>query len=179
MPQNVREKGPLNLDLQAAVKKLYQDGKIKKDKEISEKTGLSRSLVSNYINGRAPMSPNFKESFETVYHIKLKDFESIDDAAKNEVAMPDINAIYRDRYIQALEEDKAYFKRLVESSLIDIVDRQKTLQAEIQAVHQWDAQQAAGKDKARAAANLHHIQKLVAGNRERNGKKSSRAEVGK
>src|ERR1044071_6097504 len=111
MPQNVREKGPLNLDLQAAVKKLYQDGKIKKDKEISEKTGLSRSLVSNYINGRAPMSPNFKESFETVYHIKLKDFEFIDDTAKNEVATPDINAIYRDRYIQALEEDKAYFKR--------------------------------------------------------------------
>lgn len=177
MPQNVKTKGPLNVDLQLAVVELYKRGMIKKDKEIAEKTGFSAGQVSSYINGRAPMSPKFRETFETIFKVELADFVGPNDYDGSDNTDKLSEGSILAKYIKQLEEDKAFLKRLVESSLIDIADRQMTLQAEVQAVHQWDAQQAAAGNKAKEVKNLQHIHQLVAGNRERNGKTGKMVEA--
>lgn len=84
-----------------------------------------------------------------------------------------------EKYIRKLEENEAWLKKIVESSLGDIVERQRTIQAEIQAVQQWDVQIEAGGDKAKAEAALGHIRTLVAHNREKLSKKNIDAGVGK
>lgn len=58
-----------------AVQYLYGQGVIKKDKDISDKTGYNKATVSSYINGKIKPSADFTQAFERVFKVKLKDFE--------------------------------------------------------------------------------------------------------
>lgn len=61
--------------LASAVQYLYGKGIIKKDKDISDKTGYNKATVSSYINGKIKTSADFIQAFERVFKLKLKDFE--------------------------------------------------------------------------------------------------------
>ena len=59
----------------SAVQYLYGKGIIKKDKDISDKTGYNKATVSSYINGKIQPSADFIKAFERAFKIQLKDFE--------------------------------------------------------------------------------------------------------
>jgi transcriptional regulator with XRE-family HTH domain len=61
--------------LASAVQYLYGKGIIKKDKDISDKTGYNKATVSSYINGKINPSEEFTKTFERVFKVQLKDFE--------------------------------------------------------------------------------------------------------
>lgn len=61
--------------LASAVQYLYGKGIIKKDKDISDKTGYNKATVSSYINGKISPSEGFVKTFEKVFRLSLKDFE--------------------------------------------------------------------------------------------------------
>lgn len=84
-----------------------------------------------------------------------------------------------ERERKALEDDKAFFKGLLKSNLELLSGRQLTIQAEIQAIHQWDAQIVSGGDKAKEESALNHILSLVVHNRERLLKESIEPEKGR
>jgi transcriptional regulator with XRE-family HTH domain len=62
----------VNEDLIAAVEKLKGQRVIKKDADIAEKTGFSKSVVSNYLAGRVTASKNFMIKFYEVFDDEIK-----------------------------------------------------------------------------------------------------------
>lgn len=62
--------------LSHAVQYLYGKGTINKDKDIAERTGYNKATVSSYISGRTKPSADFLHKFESVFHLKLIDFEA-------------------------------------------------------------------------------------------------------
>lgn len=119
MPRKKINKGPYNVDLQHAVDYLYEQNIIDQDGEIAKRVKLSKGVVSTYLNGKAPMSDSFKTSFETAFNIKISDFRAVD---KNNVPAHHDDT-YRDKYINLLEDNQAFFKEMFRTSLGAILDR--------------------------------------------------------
>lgn len=95
-------------------------------------------------------------------------------------------ADYQEKYIQELNEKAqilkdqvSFLQDLVKTNLVGISNQQQIVQAEIQAVHQWDAQIAAKGDKEKEAIALRHIHQLSAGNLKKLRKKGTHAGVDK
>lgn len=109
MPHNAKKKGPYNIDLQNAVSHLYDKKIIRKDAEIVEKLGSSRGQVSNYVNGRAPASENFRNSFEKAFNLKLSEFAMPQD----QNGPVDAEDSYRAKYIKKLEDDNDLLTELI------------------------------------------------------------------
>jgi phage repressor protein C with HTH and peptisase S24 domain len=57
----------MNEDLIKAVELLKSRRIVKKDKEIAEKTGYDKSVISNYLSGRVKVSDSFMEKFNEVF----------------------------------------------------------------------------------------------------------------
>lgn len=74
MPLSEQYKGSYNIDLQNAVKHLYAQKIISKDKDIAVKMHKSPGTVSNYINGKSNASFRFRKSFEKAFNLMLADF---------------------------------------------------------------------------------------------------------
>jgi len=132
MPANVKQKGPYNIDLQNAVKHLYNEKVITQDKEIADNTGFSKGQVSSYVNGRSPMSESFKTMFEKTYRLNLADFTTpltipgspahnsgtkLDEAIKRERAAADRERESWERERRSLVEDKAFLQDLIRTNL--------------------------------------------------------------
>lgn len=115
MPQVNKDISIYNIDLQMAVRHLYDIGAITKDKEIADKTKFSPGQVSSYINGRAVMSLNFKECFESVFKLKLSDFKSkADDETEAKESPAESEDSYRAERIKKLEDDQEKYIRKLE-----------------------------------------------------------------
>ncbi|MDR2207122.1 MAG: helix-turn-helix domain-containing protein [Flavobacteriaceae bacterium] len=63
-------------ELEIKIQGFYNYIKIKKirNKDIVEKTGLKKSNISNYMNGKLEPSENFINDFEKCYNVNLDDF---------------------------------------------------------------------------------------------------------
>jgi len=57
----------LNQELYDRVEQLKSDRIIKKDADIVESTGFSKSAVSSYVNGKVKASKNFMQKFNEIY----------------------------------------------------------------------------------------------------------------
>lgn len=66
--------GDYNQDIQKAVRHLYGAGVIESDKDIADRTKLSKGTVSSYIKGNIRASKKFRTEFEQVFKLSLKDF---------------------------------------------------------------------------------------------------------
>lgn len=159
--------------------RLNEASELPDNKVVAQKIGIkSSSGLSNILARRQNIKPAAWQKFREIYIIKkvtedselpTQQIKSPEDSTESVWAM----------YAKSLQKDKEFLQRLVESSLLEISDRQRTLQAEIQAVQQWDAHVTAGGDKVKAEESLHYIQTLVANNREKLVKKGSRVSVSK
>lgn len=124
---------------------IEETGEIKKTKY---KTAIDKLLVSGtQKNAHGGMADGDKDDDETVKGI-LKSLSKITEGM-----------------LKLMDRQDRRSDRM-ESNLKEILDRQTTLQAEVQAVHQWDAQSAAAGDKEKEADYLAHIHRLSARNRE-------------
>lgn len=71
---------------------------------------------------------------------------------------------YHEKYIRSLEADKERLLKMVEFSLSDLGDGQRLLHAQVMAIQQWDAQEAAKGDVKKEDELKHQINKRVASN---------------
>lgn len=62
----------MEMSLSQAVEFLKANRIIKRDIEIAERTGYSKGVVSNYLNGKIEVSEKFKKKFFEVYKEELK-----------------------------------------------------------------------------------------------------------
>jgi transcriptional regulator with XRE-family HTH domain len=64
----------LNYEFRQAVQWLYGQGIIRKDGDISQKTGYNKATISGYMTGRTLASQAFLEKFQNVFGLRLEDF---------------------------------------------------------------------------------------------------------
>jgi len=65
----------INVELIRVVEDLKAKRIIKKDVDISLKTGFSQAVISNYLSGRVAASKNFLKSFQEVFNVKINILE--------------------------------------------------------------------------------------------------------
>lgn len=65
-----------NQELIRAVEDLYNNKIIRKDKDIADKTGYSKSTVSGYISGKVMASEDFLKEFENKFEIRLANYRT-------------------------------------------------------------------------------------------------------
>lgn len=151
MPLSAKEKGSQNIDLQYAVQYLRDEKIIVKDKDIADKMKVGQGTVSNYVNGMAKASPNFRKNFERTFGVNLKDFgKEGNEAAGTAKRTPalDYQTMYWEvveRERKALEDDKAFFKDVLKSSLIAIRE---------------DVQAISARQKGTGEVVLHSLERL-------------------
>lgn len=104
-------KGPYNIELQRAVKYLRGKKIFSKDKELAERMGNSAGTISNYTNGKSPASPQFLESFETTFKIKLSDF-SEDNIKGGDADLAELVAGHEERLLR-IEAHLEVFKSTI------------------------------------------------------------------
>lgn len=61
-----------NKELIQKVEQLRRQGVIRRDADIVEKTGFSKSVVSSYLNGKIKASRNFTDKFDEVFSLRTE-----------------------------------------------------------------------------------------------------------
>jgi len=92
-----------NKDIMNAVKWLYCNEKIEKDKDIVDKTGYVKSTVSSYIKGKIKASPEFRTKFEEVFDLRLSEFVNGWKIESQNLSAMDTKSI-EDKYLNLLEK---------------------------------------------------------------------------
>lgn len=72
-----------NQELINAVERLKRARVVKRDKDIVEKTGYSKGLVSKYLSGKGLASKSFLQKFQEVYNISLSEPEPMQNNDSN------------------------------------------------------------------------------------------------
>jgi hypothetical protein len=85
---------------------------------------------------------------------------------------PKKDQTYLNEYIQSIKQHNLFLQDLLKTNLAGLSTQQQVLQAEIQAIHQWDAQTVAKGNADKEKDALHHIHKLSADNLKRLRKKN-------
>lgn len=116
------------MSLSQAVEFLKANRIIKRDVEIAERTGYSKGVVSNYLNGKIEVSEKFKKKFFEVYKEELKqnnvsetkteyqNFETIKSVYENEIALLKQIIKRQDEIILMLRNQHATIKKAQKST---------------------------------------------------------------
>jgi len=119
--------------LQNAVAYLKGKKIIKKENEISMKTGYSKGSVSNYIRGTQIPSPAFIEKFESTFDLDINNFkgryENTEEDPLNNIVMEDspvYNITLSNRNLAEAQKDLAEASRILAECNADLVQMVKT-----------------------------------------------------
>lgn len=147
---------------------------------LAEKLRVSKDNIYKWEKGTKPSDPEDYVKIKAWLDSKLEEIPNIP------IEKPVNNFDYQQAYVEELKEKTEMLKdqvrflqRIIESNLISIGEQQQVLQAEVQAIQQWDAQTAAKGVGEKEAAYLTHIHKLTADNMKRLRKKNKPVEDGR
>lgn len=174
--------GVYNQDIIKAVRSLYGQGVINKDKDIADKTGYKKSTVSGYISGKVDASPGFRKKFEEVFELKLSDFAET--AAVNKItpsqmlSTEGVSVTLQD-YINLLHRENERLYNIVNSSLGRISADQQVALAYQKAWVEYEADRASEGDAKKKKEIMYKMGKLVDGMLQNGASKGSPEEIDK
>lgn len=170
-----------NQELIKAVADLYNNKVIRKDKDIADRTGYSKSTVSGYISGKVLASDDFLKEFENKFEIRLSDYQKPTNGAApdpRDTPLTGAHVTLQD-HIDLLKDYNEKLFALLSSNLGNLQEGQRIMIAYQKAWVDHAAQQESGDDPDRKEEIKYRFGKLVDDILSRGSLSGSQTESGK